>query len=54
MCINIDLSECVDCEYDFIENVVYVEFFCMDVMRNVEFLKENNELNFSFVIKYFM
>lgn len=54
MRINIDLSECVDCEYDFIENAVYAESSRMDAMRNVEFLKENNELNSSSATKYFM
>ena len=41
MRINIDLTECVDCEYDFIENAVYAEVSRMDAMRNIEFLKEN-------------
>ena len=54
MRINIDLSECVDCEFDFIENVVYAESSRMDAMRNFEFLKETNELNSSAATKYFM
>ena len=54
MRINIDLSECVDCEYDFIENAVYAESSRMDAMRNVEFLKEINELNSSSATKYLM
>ncbi|GIU17972.1 hypothetical protein [Shewanella glacialipiscicola] len=54
MRINIDLSECVDCEYDFIENAVYAESSRMDAMRNIEFLKENNELNSSSATKYLM
>ena len=54
MRINIDLSECVDCEYDFIENAVYAESSRMDAMRNIEFLKENHELNSSSATKYFM
>ncbi|CZF87172.1 hypothetical protein GMA8713_05230 [Grimontia marina] len=54
MRINIDLSECVDCEYDFIENAVYAESSRMDAMRNIEFLKECGELNSSAATKYFM
>lgn len=54
MRINIDLSECVDCEYDFIENAVYAESSRMDAMRNIEFLKECNELNSSTATKYLM
>lgn len=54
MRINIDLTECVDCEYDFIENAVYAEVSRMDAMRNIEFLKENNELNSSAATKYYM
>lgn len=54
MRINIDLSECVDCEYDFIENAAYAESSRMDAMRNIEFLKENNELNSSSATKYMM
>lgn len=54
MRINIDLSECVDCEFDFIENAVYAEGSRMDAMRNIELLKETNELNSSAATKYFM
>lgn len=54
MRIKIDLSECVDCEFDFIENAVYAEGSRMDAMRNIEFLKETNELNSSAATKYFM
>jgi integrase len=54
MRINIDLSECVDCEYDFIENAVYAESSRMDAMRNIEFLQECNDLNSSSATKYFM
>lgn len=54
MRINIDLSECVDCEYDYIENVVYAEGSRMDAMRNIELLKENDELNSSSATKYYM
>ncbi len=54
MRINIDLSECVDCEYDFIENAVYAESSRIDAMRNIELLNECNELNSSSATKYFM
>ncbi|EHR5321334.1 integrase [Vibrio parahaemolyticus] len=54
MRINIDLSECVDCEYDFIENAVYAESSRIDAMRNIELLKEFHELNSSSATKYFM
>ncbi|EOG7736894.1 integrase [Vibrio cholerae] len=54
MRINIDLSECVDCEYDFIEDVVYAEGSRMDAMRNIGLLKEYGELNSSSATKYFM
>ncbi|MDD1827411.1 integrase [Photobacterium sp. ZSDE20] len=54
MRINIDLVECVDCEYDYIENAVYAESSRMDAMRNIEFLKECNDLNSSSATKYFM
>lgn len=54
MRINIDLSECVDCEYDFIENAVYAESSRIDAMRNIELLKEHHELNSSSATKYVM
>jgi hypothetical protein len=54
MRINIDLSECVDCDYDYIENAVYAESSRMDAMRNIEFLRESNELNSSAATKFFM
>lgn len=54
MRINIDLSECVDCEYDFIEDAVYAEGSRMDAMRNIGLLKEYGELNSSSATKYFM
>ena len=54
MRINIDLSECVDCDYDYIENAVYAESSRMDAMRNIEFLRDSNELNSSAATKFFM
>ncbi len=54
MRINVDLSECVDCEYDYIEDAAYAECSRMDAMRNIEFLKENSELNSSSATKYYM
>lgn len=54
MRINIDLTECVDCEFDFIENAVYAEATRMDAMRNLEFLQATKELNASAATKYFM
>jgi hypothetical protein len=52
MRISIDLTECVGCEFDYIENVVYAESSRMDAMRNLNLLLEYNELNSSSATKY--
>jgi integrase len=52
MRISIDLTECVGCEFDYIENVVYAEASRMDAMRNLNLLLEYNELNSSSATKY--
>ena len=44
MRIQIDLTECVDCEYDYIEDVTYAESSRIDAMRELEVMKEFNEL----------
>lgn len=54
MRISIDLSECVDCGWDLIEDVVYSETARMDAMRNLLFLHESGELNKSAASKYIM
>lgn len=54
MRINIDLTECVGCEFDYIENVVYAESARMDAMRNLNLLIEYKELNPSSASKYHM
>ncbi|MGL1103981.1 integrase [Vibrio parahaemolyticus] len=54
MRLNIDLTECVECEWDYIENVIYAEGSRMDAMRNLNFMIEYNELNSSSATKYYM
>lgn len=54
MRINIDLTECVDCEYDFIEDVTFAETSRMDAMRNLHLLHEQNDLNHSSLSKLVM
>ncbi|CAK3521922.1 Integrase [Vibrio crassostreae] len=54
MRLNIDLTECTDCEWDYIENVVYAEGARMDAMRNLNLLIEYNDLNSSSATKYYM
>jgi hypothetical protein len=54
MRINIDLSECVGCENDYIEDVVYAESARMDAMRNLNFLLEMNDLNSNSASQYIM
>ncbi|HHX8458575.1 TPA: integrase [Vibrio diabolicus] len=54
MRINIDLSECVDCEFDFIEDVVFAETSRIDAMRNLHFLHEQGDLNHSSLSKLVM
>lgn len=54
MRINIDLSDCVDCGYDYIEDVVYAESSRMDAMRNLNLLIEWEDLNASSASKYYM
>lgn len=54
MRISIDLSECVDCSWDLIENVVFAETARMDAMRNLLFLHDSGELNKSAASKYIM
>jgi integrase len=54
MRISIDLSECVDCGWDLIEDVVYAETARMDAMRNLLFLHDSGELNKSSASKYIM
>lgn len=52
--INIDLTECVDCEFDFIEDVSFAETSRMDAMRNLHLLYEQNDLNHSSLSKLVM
>lgn len=54
MRISIDLSECTDCGWDLIEDVVYAETARMDAMRFLLFLHEQGELNQSAASKYVM
>lgn len=54
MRINIDLSECVDCDYDFIEDAAFAETSRMDAMRNLHFLHEQKDLNSSSLTKLVM
>lgn len=54
MRISIDLSECVDCGWDLIEDVVFAETARMDAMRNLLFLHDSGELNKSAASKYIM
>ncbi|WP_323066399.1 hypothetical protein [Aeromonas jandaei] len=54
MRISIDLSECVDCSWNIIEDVSYVETIRMNAMRNLLFLYESGELNKSSASKYVM
>ena len=54
MRINIDLSECVDCEFDFIEDIAFAESSRMDAMRNIPLLKEQNDLTPSSLTKLVM
>lgn len=54
MRINIDLSECVDCEFDYIEDVAFAESSRMDAMRNLNLLHERGELNHSSLSKFVM
>ncbi|WP_161987020.1 phage integrase family protein [Vibrio ponticus] len=54
MRINIDLSECVDCEFDFIEDVAFAETSRIDAMRNLHLLYERNEINHSSLSKLLM
>lgn len=41
----IDLTECVDCEFDYIENVAYAESARMNAMYRLERLASEGELN---------
>lgn len=54
MRISIDLTECVSCEYDYIENAVYAESSRMDAMRNLNLLIEMKELNPSSATRCYM
>ncbi|MEZ9545741.1 MULTISPECIES: hypothetical protein [Vibrio] len=54
MRLNIDLTECTDCEWDYIENVVYAEGARMDAMRNLNLLIEHNDLNSNSATQYYM
>ncbi|MEM5553095.1 hypothetical protein WNY63_20460 [Pseudoalteromonas neustonica] len=45
MRINIDLTECVDCDYDYIENVVFAESTRMEAMRHLSMLIEYNDVS---------
>ncbi len=54
MRVNIDLSECVDCEFDFIEDVAFAETARVDAIRNLQLLKEQNDLNHSSLSKLVM
>lgn len=54
MRINIDLSECVDCEFDLIESATYAEASRQSAMKNILFAVEENELNSSLASKYVM
>ncbi|MBD57036.1 integrase [uncultured Pseudoalteromonas sp.] len=54
MRINIDLSECVDCDFDFIEDAVYAESSRINAMRSISYAIETGELNKSLASKYIM
>ncbi len=41
----IDLTECVDCEFDYIDNVAYAESARMNAMYRLERLASEGELN---------
>ena len=44
MRINIELAECVDCEFDLIDSVLYAEGVRMNAMKNILVLEETGEL----------
>ncbi|HIF9347000.1 TPA: integrase [Photobacterium damselae] len=54
MRIKIDLTECVSCEFDYIENVAYAESSRMDAMRDLGFMIEMNDLNSSSATRCYM
>lgn len=45
MRVNIDLTECVDCEYDYIEDVVFAESTRFEAMRHLSLLEELDDLS---------
>ncbi|GLS83746.1 site-specific integrase [Paraferrimonas haliotis] len=54
MRINIDLTECVGCEFDYIEDAQYAHTAIMTAKRNLDLLVRNNELNPSSATKEVM
>jgi hypothetical protein len=52
MRINIDLTECVDCEFDYIEDASYAVTSRTNAMRNILKLSELGDLNASIASKY--
>lgn len=45
MRVNIDLTECVNCEYDYIEDVVFAESTRFEAMRHLSLLEELDDLS---------
>lgn len=54
MRINIDLSECVDCAFDYIQDAAYAETSRMDAMRNLLLAEETGVLNRGLASKFIM
>ncbi|MEK2012408.1 tyrosine-type recombinase/integrase [Vibrio parahaemolyticus] len=52
MRMNIDLSECVDCGFDIVEDAAYLETSRMDAMKNIIWAEEEGVLNPSLASKY--
>ena len=52
MRINIDLTECIDCEFDYIEDASYAVTSRANAMRNILKLAELGDLNASIASKY--
>ena len=54
MRMKIELAECIDCEFDIIENAMYAEGIRMNSMKELLFLDETGELNNNAISMYAM
>jgi hypothetical protein len=52
MRMNIELAECIDCEFDIIENAMYAEGVRMNASKNLLLLEEAGELTASVMSQY--